>query len=438
MIYLINLLTLILTILPIFFALTNTLIFPLTRKQKISIFAFMVLSHMMLSSKPIIATVVMLILSLALITLFQKHFIFNISSALIGYITCVCLNYFILSLAGTLDFTIDFIEGHPEYYLLFCLFFSIIIWFTSRFLGKFLQNLYWDKFSKFILPANSKIYVLLFLELFACVFIYVFNITYGRFAGYPKSIVTFNGLLFLFFFIFTAVIMFFLVRTIRKDTELASKLKEFDNLQEYTSRVENLYMELRIFKHDYINLLSTLNVFIEEKEYDRLEEYFKLHILPTGQNLAKEDSILGRLSHMKLLELKSLLYTKIVCALAQKLNVTVEIPEDISDIPVDSTDLIRIIGIFLDNAIEAATNTDDRILNVFFYQDESNTVIKISNSCAENPDLDHIFELDFSTKSNSRGVGLYTARKILDQYPRILLHTSCEDRLFAQELQILS
>ena len=48
-----------------------------------------------------------------------------------------------------------------------------------------------------------------------------------------------------------------------------------ERLYEYTSNIENLYDNLRTFKHDYKNILLTLNYYIENKDIDSLEKYYK-------------------------------------------------------------------------------------------------------------------------------------------------------------------
>ena len=50
---------------------------------------------------------------------------------------------------------------------------------------------------------------------------------------------------------------------------------DMERLQEYTTNVENLYNNLRTFKHDYKNILLTLNHYIENKDIDSLEKYYK-------------------------------------------------------------------------------------------------------------------------------------------------------------------
>ena len=67
-----------------------------------------------------------------------------------------------------------------------------------------------------------------------------------------------------------------------KQTELFNNKMDMERLQEYTTNVENLYNNLRTFKHDYKNILLTLNHYIENKDIDSLEKYYKENILETG------------------------------------------------------------------------------------------------------------------------------------------------------------
>ena len=71
--------------------------------------------------------------------------------------------------------------------------------------------------------------------------------------------------------------------------------------------------------------------------------------------MALEDSIYGRLGYIQNTEIKSIIYSKIIPAIKEGINVTTNINEKITDFPIGTIDLVRILGILLDNALEACT-----------------------------------------------------------------------------------
>ena len=118
-----------------------------------------------------------------------------------------------------------------------------------------------------------------------------------------------------------------------------------------------VYNNLRSFKHDYVNIMTSLSTYIDEKRYDELETFFYEHILPMQKNLTQKNGSLNHLLHINILELKSILYAKLLLALNQNIDVNIDIPDEIDSINMDPVDLVRMLGIYLDNAIEACLET---------------------------------------------------------------------------------
>ena len=101
-------------------------------------------------------------------------------------------------------------------------------------------------------------------------------------------------------------------------------------------------------------------------------------------------------------------------------------------------DLTRILGIFLDNAIEASLLQSKPHINIAIIQmDLEEIVIVIQNKTQQQyPDIKQLFEENYSTKGITRGYGLYTVKQILSHYPTIDLNTYIENGWFIQEMVI--
>ena len=100
-------------------------------------------------------------------------------------------------------------------------------------------------------------------------------------------------------------------------------------------------------------------------------------------------------------------------------------------------DLVRVLGIFLDNAIEASVESKDKILYIGILAQEEEIILRIRNSCQNVSNINSIFELGISSKSGSRGIGLYNARRIINSYENVILETTYEDNLFTQQMRII-
>lgn len=96
-------------------------------------------------------------------------------------------------------------------------------------------------------------------------------------------------------------------------------------------------------------------------------------------------------------------------------------------------------GILLDNAIEASEESDEKVLNITFRNNEKNhrQLIIIENSYA-NKDVDtiKIFGKGISEKENHTGLGLWEVNNILKKNNNVSLFTTKTDKYFIQQLEI--
>ena len=230
-----------------------------------------------------------------------------------------------------------------------------------------------------------------------------------------------------------------LVFVLHKKMQFQIQRKELEILEDYNLRLENLYTELRCFKHDYLNILSSLSAYMQEGKYEEMQEYFEENIMVQGQSMVQDDKIIGRLSNLKIPEIKGLVYTKILTSLSYHLNIEVDLKEEIKEIDMKSSDLIRVLGIFLDNAIEAARETERKELYIGFLPVKEGIYIRIENSTnmIVNGNVEQIYGMDFTSKGEGRGIGLGGAEKIIGKYNNVLHMTEQETEKFIQQMKII-
>lgn len=236
--------------------------------------------------------------------------------------------------------------------------------------------------------------------------------------------------------------MFVLYRTSTKEFKIKNNLDrlERENIQHinYMKSLETINKEMQKFKHDYSNILLTIQGYLETENLQGLKQYFKSHILKAEQSTFFKNEAFSNLDNLKVVELKGLLSTKVVQANQLGIRLHVEIPETIDSIEMDIIDLTRIIGILTDNAIEACSTHDDAQISISFMKTNHNTIlICIDNTIDEfKIHLDDIYKENFSTKGKNRGIGLTNVKDILKNYDNIDLTTQVEDGWFMQELEI--
>lgn len=216
---------------------------------------------------------------------------------------------------------------------------------------------------------------------------------------------------------------------------IAQKI-EYDQLKMYTGIVENLVSDIRRFRHDYVNVISSINGYVENEDVDGLKKYFNNEIIKESKILYNNNNML-QLQNILNPAVKGLISSKIVQAENLGINLTVEIASNIDEIPAKTMDVCRILGILIDNAIEAAVVSERNIMNIGLIEDEENIVFVVSNSFDTIPRIDDMFKEGFSTKGENRGIGLSTVRNLVDNlYKNMLLNTFIEDGIIKQELNI--
>ena len=226
-------------------------------------------------------------------------------------------------------------------------------------------------------------------------------------------------------------------RSYLEQIQTESKQKAMQDLQDYTRNLESMYNGLRSFKHDYVNILLSMSGYIEDGDMDRLKDFFESKIFPTKNLITGGDYKLNQLSSIGVLEIKSLLSAKMIYAHESGIDITIDIPDKVESFLIDTVDLARILGIFLDNAIEAALETEQPQIGLNIIQNETGVSIIISNHFRDNSVMLHkLKQKGFSTKIGHQGIGLWNAQKIISSYDNVLLETTMKCGCFTQHIEL--
>ena len=141
--------------------------------------------------------------------------------------------------------------------------------------------------------------------------------------------------------------------------------------------------------------------------------------------------------NIKTTALKSIVSSKLLYAIELNISVSIEITDKIISLPMDTLDLCRIIGIFLDNAIEASLETEQPSIRFALINLETEYIFIISNTFLEKGiSFSTLSKPNFSTKGANRGIGLYNASKIISKYNHVFLDTEVQNNKFVQCLHI--
>lgn len=224
------------------------------------------------------------------------------------------------------------------------------------------------------------------------------------------------------------------------DHNLEVRKKEIDiiRLKEYNEAIELMYNDIRSFKHDYINIFSSMIAYMEEDDFQGLKDYFNNNIIEINEQLKHTNTEIAKLSSIKVKEIKGLIATKLLKAQKSDIDFRLDILDEIDDINMSKLELSRCIGILLDNAIEAASLCNNKQIDFGIIKNENSISIIISNSFeGELPPIHKLFIKGFSTKGEKRGIGLSYVKSITSQLENVFLDIAQEGNQVVVFLEII-
>lgn len=237
-----------------------------------------------------------------------------------------------------------------------------------------------------------------------------------------------------------SMILFFIISlyTTFKSTELAATKEELKNAELYNKTLNNLYDNIRTFKHDFNNMVQVIGGFILSQDLVGLKRYYSSLV---GDCQANNNLSALNPESINNPAIFGLLASKYLFADDNCIKMNFEIFMDLSKLNVDIYKLSKILGILIDNALEASLEANEKVVNILMRQDINTKVqiIKIENTFDKNSkiNVDKIYEKDFSTKNRNSGIGLWEVNKIVNKTSNLKLNTFVDDKYFCQELLIM-
>ncbi len=207
------------------------------------------------------------------------------------------------------------------------------------------------------------------------------------------------------------------------------KLESYQNdlLQKHYNEVENMYRQMRGWRHDYKNHIAAMKIHLQQGNYELLGNYLN----ELNEDLTNVDTVLKTGNVM----VDAILNSKISLAESKNINVdaTAKVPEKIR---VSDTDICVIIGNLLDNAIEACCKLEDcdkRFIRIYIGLLKQQLYISVSNSVGG--EIRKSGKTYFTTKNENHGFGLKRIDKIVSGYGGYI-NRQDETDVFATEIMI--
>jgi len=219
-------------------------------------------------------------------------------------------------------------------------------------------------------------------------------------------------------------------------TKLSQTTKSLESAEEYNKSLTILHDTVKGFKHDFDNIINTLGGYITTNDMEGLKKYYSG--LNTDCQKAKNLSTLNpRLINNP--GIYSLLSSKYHKADEKNIKINLEYFVNLDDFKIKTYEFSRILGILLDNAIEASSECDEKIINIIFRNEEKNHrhIVIVENTYSnKDVDTEEIFKKGVSGKENHTGLGLWEIRQYIKKSNNLNLFTSKTNNFFKQQLEI--
>lgn len=240
----------------------------------------------------------------------------------------------------------------------------------------------------------------------------LFMLVFAGLFYYKNIFITVNDaiiLMFISFALISIITFFTLYKVAKKSNEMMQtnlKLQQIEMENKLTENMTDVVENLRNLRHDMNNHLGILQGLLSLHEYDEATQYLNslLEDLNVANNFVFVDNKL----------LSVLINSKISKAIA--LNIHVETEIHVNTFPLDDRDLCALVGNILENAIEAASFSNEAHINFSMKKENSQLTIQCENSFSVEP-VFHNGEL-ITTKEDKKyhGIGTKIIKSTVETY----------------------
>lgn len=418
---------------------TGLLTKPLKARQNLLLIIYVavmaIVNNFYLKMGQIFGIIMAIFLMVLIFNMVNEYKVLNIFFACLGYTISMTANNGMLFIFDSLFFIkVEVILSKNIYLIMFTLIYILMLKGCLYILRKILycgikvQQLF-DGMSKKIqngLVVNMAIYIVIFLV----------NISMGERVGYSTEALRFNSILFLVCMIVSCITIIECMKGIATEEKGKAQLHQQQILENYVGNLESMVDEMRAFKHDYKNILSTMTGYIREGQIEELKKFFyEKTQLPEGNSESRGEAW-KYLKDIEPMGMKGFLYEKFLLVMARDIEIKVDISHNLNVRYDAMENLVRVLGIFIDNAIEASEVLENGMIGIVIAKTEKGVLFRIENNYKEEPNLSMITQNGYSTKGSGRGLGLYWAEKIISEHTDMFHETKLSEGRFIQILEV--
>lgn len=237
-----------------------------------------------------------------------------------------------------------------------------------------------------------------------------------------------------FFFFMDAAYLCLLIKAVSIREKMRVSENDKNLLSAYNTELENTLDSLHEIRHDAKNLLLTMGSFVEQSGNAQMKEFYQKNIVPFMQDALIRNELQAKLKILRDDCLKSFLYYKILEKNEKGIPVLLTLTSPMC-LEIGQGDLIRLLGILIDNAAEEAVQAGGAI-SLDIREDAQELRIRVANQVR--PAIRARGVVPGTTdKGLGRGQGLLIAEKIVSRYHNLLLNSYFTEDGFVQCLLLV-
>lgn len=226
-------------------------------------------------------------------------------------------------------------------------------------------------------------------------------------------------------------------KSVVKTLQMEKVKNEKNELEGNNDRLLKNYDDIVSFRHDFKNIMQGFGGFIATKDIEGLSKMYK-DVIYDCQTIRNNQSF--NKENINNPAIYNLINNKYLEAKKYGVKINLEIYIDVNILKITTYELCRILGVLIDNAIDAAKECEEKIISIKFIKDIRNNrnLIVIENTCKNYLiDISKIKQKGFSTKKNKlfHGLGLWRVNQIVKKNENLRLYTS-RGKMFKQQLEI--
>lgn len=246
------------------------------------------------------------------------------------------------------------------------------------------------------------------------------------------------GIILITLFIMILIYTVIVIATINEFYQKNRIQSEYDILLKNLNEYENLLELQRVSNHENKNQLLVIKGMIDKGE-NNTSEYIE-SIIDTQYK--DNDVIIFKTNRIPSGGLRGLIYYKILTMKDKKIESNLDVDRSLNDLDFDhipvkiNQELCKIVGVFLDNAIQAVSGLKKRVIDIYLKYENDELYIQVSNNYSGVIELDKIDNSGYTTKGKGHGYGLSLVKSIIRDSDCFINDRKISGKMFSQIIRL--